>query len=274
LKSTSKPLAAAVSAALKGGRILSASYGKLAGSQIHMKSKNDFVTEIDKKSEKAVIAEIKKYFPGDSILAEESGSTPGKGRLWIIDPLDGTSNYIHRFPLFCVSIGVLEDGELIAGAIYDPTHKELFTAERGKGAFLNGKRIHASAVPKLADGLMTTGIPFRARHRFDEYMRSFKEISLNTVGMRRGGSAALDLAYVACGRFDGFWELDLSPWDIAAGALLIDEAGGSITDMWGKPDYLKNGDVLASNGALHAQLQKITAPIFTPTGKDKLCLSA
>lgn len=259
-------------AARLAGKTLLASYGRLDNSQISMKAKNDFVTEIDKRSEALIIRTIKKYFPGHAIQGEETGVSAGKGTLWIIDPLDGTSNYIHRIPTFSVSIGILQDNRLKAGLIYDPVHQETFHAERGKGAYLNKKKIHVTKVRSMPDALMTTGIPFRARDRFDEYMRSFREISLGTVGMRRGGSAALDLAYVACGRFDGFWELDLSPWDIAAGALILEEAGGKITDLWGTADYLKNGDVLATNGLIHTELRKITASIFTRSNKDKRCL--
>lgn len=258
-------------AANLAGKTLLSSYGKLSSAQISMKSKNDFVTEIDKKSEKIIITTIKKYFPEHAIQGEESGISSGKKTLWIIDPLDGTSNYIHNIPIFSVSIGVFQDNELKMGLIYDPIHQEVFQAEKGKGSFLNQKRIHVTKVRLMADALMATGIPFRARDRFDEYMRSFRKISLSTVGMRRGGSAALDLAYVACGRFDGFWELDLSPWDIAAGALIVEEAGGKITDMWGRGDYLKNGDTLATNGLIHSQLRRITSNIFTKSSKDKQC---
>lgn len=268
------PFEIAVQAALSAGALLLSSYGKLKNSQISMKSKNDFVTELDGVSEKRILSTIKKHFPEDRIQAEESGVTPGHERLWIIDPLDGTSNYIHEIPLFAVSIGILEKGKLTAGVIFDPLHREMFTAKRGEGAFLNKKRIRVARTPLLADALMATGIPFRARDRFEEYVASFRQISLGSVGLRRGGSAALDLAYVACGRFDGFWELDLSPWDIAAGALLIKEAGGRISDLWGNPDYLKSGDTLASNGRVHAELLQITSKVFTPTQKDKTCPSS
>jgi len=273
VKRAPSPLEVAVRAARAAGRVLLASYGRLRDSQISMKSKNDFVTELDRRSEELIVSIIRRHFPGDNIQAEEGGVRPGKGRVWIIDPLDGTSNYIHQMPLFCVSIGVLEGDRITSGAVFDPLHRELFTAERGKGARLNGRRIRVTGVRRLDDALMATGIPFRARERFSEYIRSFERISLASVGLRRGGSAALDLAYVACGRFDGFWELDLSPWDIAAGALLVEEAGGTITDMWGRPDHLKNGDTLASNGRIHKELRTITASIFTPSGKDKLCRS-
>ena len=265
------PLEIAFKAAKLAGETLMASYGKLQNSQISMKSKNDFVTEIDKRSEKLIITAIRGHFPDHAIQGEETGLSAGQGTLWIIDPLDGTSNYIHNIPIFSVSIGVMEKNEMKAGVIYDPVHGEMFWAEKGRGAYLNKKRIHVTQVSAFSDALMTTGIPFRARDRFDEYMESFRRISLGTVGMRRGGSAALDLAYVACGRFDGFWELDLSPWDIAAGALILEEAGGKITDLWGKSDYFKNGDVLATNGLIHEELRQITSGIFTPSTKDKRC---
>jgi len=266
-----KPLEVALTAAKLAGKVLMASYGKLRDSQISMKSKNDFVTEIDRQSEKLIISTIKKYFPDHAIQGEESGISSGKGVLWIIDPLDGTSNYIHHIPIFSVSIGVMKDNQMIAGVIFDPIHEEIFWAKKGGGAYLNKKKIYVTKIRALSDALMTTGIPFRARDRFDEYMKSFHEISLGTVGMRRCGSAALDLSYVACGRFDGFWELDLSPWDIAAGSLILEEAGGIITDMWGKKDYLKNGGTLATNGLIHKELTQITSKIFTPSTKDKQC---
>jgi myo-inositol-1(or 4)-monophosphatase len=252
--SPQKLLATAVRAAQAAGKVLMKHYGKLSASQISQKSRNDFVTEVDKASEKLILSILRKEFPSHAVQAEESGVTSG----------DGTSNYIHRFPRFSISIGAQKDGRMVAGVIYDPLHKELFTASLGKGAYLNGRRIRVSPVGQLADSLMATGIPFRARNRFGEYIESLREISLASAGMRRGGSAALDLAYVACGRFEGFWEINLSPWDIAAGEMLIREAGGKITDVWGKPAFLANGDVLASNGLIHAPLQKITAGIFTP----------
>lgn len=258
----SRFLRTAMTAARRAGALLRRHYGKLRSSQIRQKSRNDFVTDLDKASEKLILSIIRKDFPGHSIQAEESGIILGEGTRWIIDPLDGTSNYIHHFPMFAVSIGVEHKGHPIAGVVYDPVHDEMFWAEKGRGAYLNNKRIHASATGRLKDALMSTGIPFRARNRFEEYFRSLKKISLASAGMRRGGSAALDLAYVACGRFDGFWEINLSPWDIAAGAVLIREAGGRITDVWGKEDFLLNGDVLASNGRIHGQLQTITRAIF------------
>ncbi len=268
-----KILGVAILAAKKAGRLLVANYGRLKQSDIQAKSKNDFVTSIDKRSERIIVSTVHSHFPDHGILGEEGGQQRGKRTYWIIDPLDGTSNYIHLFPMFSVSIGVIERGKIIAGVVYDPLHKELFSALRGHGAFLNGKKIHTTSTRSLSQAFMATGIPFRARDRFSQYVASFEKISLGSVGVRRGGSAALDLAYVACGRFDGFWELDLSPWDIAAGALIIQEAGGKISDLWGEDKYLNHGDTLASNGLLHKELKSITSKIFTKVNKQKICLS-
>lgn len=256
-------------AALKAGKILMRSYGKLSKSQISTKAKNDFVTVIDKESERAVLAHIRKHFPDHGIQAEESGLQTGPETYWVIDPLDGTSNYIHEIPMFSVSIAVCHRDQVVAGVVYDPLHKQMYTARRGKGAYLNGRKLSVTGTTTLSDSLVATGIPFRARARFKDYIRSLERISLGSIGLRRGGSAALDLVYVAAGRFDGFWELDLSPWDVAAGAILIEEAGGRVTDMWGKPDYLRNGDVLATNGRIHHEMLKITKAVLKPTHVDK-----
>ncbi|MBI2095429.1 MAG: inositol monophosphatase [Candidatus Omnitrophica bacterium] len=255
----------AVRAGVAAGRLILESYGKLKNSQIKVKTKNDFVTEIDKKSEELIISAIRKRFPGHAFQAEESGcGGASSDALWVIDPLDGTANYIHQFPMFSVSIALVLNGKLTVGTVVDPVHGEVFTAERGKGAFLNKKRIRVSGVKRLADAMMATGIPFRARGRFHEYMASFEKISRRSAGMRRGGSAALDLAYVASGRFDGFWEINLAAWDMAAGALLIREAGGRVSDLWGGDGFLKNGDVLASNGFIHRELETITLNFLRP----------
>ena len=259
-----KLLQTARRAALRAGKLLMRHYGKLRASQISQKSRNDFVTEVDRASEKLLIAEIRKDFPTHAFQGEEGGLRSGDDFCWIVDPLDGTSNYIHQFPMFAISIGIRHRREMLAGVVYDPLHSELFGAAKGGGAHLNGKRIRVSAARRLQDAMMATGIPFRARSRFGEYIESLKTISYGSAGMRRGGSAALDLAYVACGRFDGFWEINLSPWDIAAGEILIREAGGQISDVWGKDAFLENGDVLASNGKIHAELSRITTRIFTP----------
>ena len=262
--SPEKLLRTAQRAARASGRLLMRHYGRLRASQISQKSRNDFVTAADKASEKLILSEIRKDFPTHAFLGEEGGAQSGDDFCWIIDPLDGTSNYIHRFPMFSVSIGVKHGSRLLAGVVYDPLHEELFAAKKGAGATLNGQRIRVSGTQKLQDALMATGIPFRARNRFGEYIGSLKTISYGSAGIRRGGSAALDLAYVACGRFDGFWEINLSPWDIAAGEILIREAGGAISDVWGRNAFLKNGDVLASNGNIQTELVRITCQAFTP----------
>lgn len=263
-------LKTAVLAAQRAGALLLKSYGKLKENQIHSKAKNDFVTELDKRSEELVISTIRKKFPAHSFYAEESGHTKAGQAVWIIDPLDGTSNYIHQIPLFAVSIAVHEEGRLQAGVILDPLHQEYFTARQSQGAYLNKKKMWVSRTAKLQDSLIATGIPFRARNRFEEYIESLKQISLSSGGMRRGGSAAIDLAYVASGRFDGFWEIDLAPWDIAAGALLIQEAGGKMTDVWGDSDFMKNCDVLGSNPWIYQEILQITADIFKPVkGQNK-----
>ncbi|MBI4352356.1 MAG: inositol monophosphatase [Candidatus Omnitrophica bacterium] len=263
----------AAEAAFLAGKLLLRRYGKLKQSQIQVKSRHDFVTEVDCESQRLIISTIQKYFPDHHFYAEEGEkeSMPDHGVLWVIDPLDGTANYIHRFPLFSISIGVLVDGKPRTGVIYDPVHREMFTAQKGKGAFLNGKRISVAKTKALEDALMATGIPFRARDRFEEYMASFRRISLASAGMRRGGSAALDLAYVACGRLDGFWELDLALWDIAAGALLIEEAGGRVTDVWGGKEHWVRGDILAANSFVHEELLRITSKCLI---KRKGCCEA
>ncbi|MCG3176006.1 MAG: Inositol-1-monophosphatase [Candidatus Omnitrophica bacterium] len=254
----------AVNAARAAGKLLMSHYGRLQRSQISAKSRNDFVTVVDKRSEKLITALIRSAYPDHAILGEEGGAS-GHGQVrWIIDPLDGTSNYIHHFPMFAVSIAVADRQGLQVGVVYDPLHEELFTALRGHGAHLNGRPISVSGTRKLADAFMATGIPFRARPRFDQYLKAFGKISMASAGMRRGGSAALDLAYVACGRFDGFFEINLSPWDIAAAALMIQEAGGRVTDFWGSSGFLGSGDVLASNRRIHAELHAITRVSVRP----------
>ena len=261
---TAKLLKTAQRAALAAGKLQMRHFGKLKAAQISQKSRNDFVTEVDKASEKLILGIIRKEFPRHAIQAEESGTAAGESTCWVIDPLDGTSNYIHQFPMFSVSIGVRHEEETVAAVVYDPLHKEMFTAEKGCGAKLNGRPIHVSPVKKLADALMATGIPFRARNRFEEYFDSLKKIAYASAGLRRGGSAALDLAYTACGRFEGFWEINLSAWDIAAGELLIREAGGHVSDLWNKNAFMQSGDILGSNKSIHQELLAITSTTFTP----------
>ncbi len=241
----------AVGAAMQASRILMEYYGKTM--RVDAKEKNDFVTEADRRSEEAVLQHIRRSFPDHEILAEETGSHSRSDRFrWIVDPLDGTTNFIHGVPMFCVSIALEIEGELSVAVVYDPVHKELFAAEKGKGAFLNDRRIRVSTTGDHPRCLLATGFPFRNLTFVDDYLNVFRWFMARTAGIRRAGSAALDLCYLACGRFDGFWELNLNPWDIAAGALLIHEAGGRITTPTGGDDVLLRGNIVGSNGLIHA----------------------
>lgn len=256
-------LETAVRAARAGGKVLMTRFGRLRPAQIHKKGRYDWVTEMDHRSEEAVLRVIRRAYPRHSIQAEESapGRAPGRFR-WLIDPLDGTVNYMHGFPMFAVSIALEVDGRLEAGVVYDPVREELFTARHGGGAFLNGRRIRISGHSKFAGALIATGFPFRAQELVDLYLKSFRTIFLKTGNIRRAGSAAMDLAYTACGRMDGFWEMSLSPWDMAAGALLIREAGGRVSDFFGEDRFLDRGHVVAAAPALHRGLVKILKPMF------------
>lgn len=247
-------------AALEAGNIVMEHFHKVPTEAIRSKSKNDFLSFVDEQSEQAIISVIKQSFPDHAFLAEESGASQNDNDyLWIIDPLDGTTNYITGLPVFAISIALLHKGEPIVGVIYDPLHNEMFWAEKGKGAFLNDLPIRVSNKPRLDQSLIATGFPFKAKHFLDVYLQAFKDIFESSVGMRRMGAAAIDLAYVAAGRFDGFWELGLSPWDIAAGAVIIREAGGRISDFWDNDAFLYKNYTVATNGLIHKELiAKIT----------------
>jgi myo-inositol-1(or 4)-monophosphatase len=230
---------------------------------ISHKMEFDFVTQVDHMSENAIIKFIKSRHSDHEILAEESGGVRHHdGYLWIIDPLDGTKNYIHSIPIFTVSIALMHQGEIITAVVNDPSRDELFRAERGKGAFLNDKPITVSENKDMAQCLLATGFPFKNKHQTDLYLQAFAALFDQISDMRRTGSAALDLSYIACGRLDGFWEMILNPWDIAAGALLIEEAGGQLTDIWGEDDYLYNGHLIASNGHIQQQIVATLQNIF------------
>ena len=221
------------------GAILRDGYNK--EHQVSYKGVIDLVTEIDHASESFLIKEIQSRFPDSHIVAEESGETQGSNEgIWYIDPLDGTVNYAHHIPLFCVSIAFAYDGSVKLGAVYDPLRDEMFTAERGKGAFLNGKPIHASATTELQKSLLVTGFPYDTWNTEKDNFKNFEKLAKTTQGVRRLGSAALDGCYVAAGRFDGFWELTLKPWDIAAAGLIAEEAGARVTATDGKPDYISS----------------------------------
>ncbi len=256
------PLKVAVRAAHAGGRILMERLGKLRKGQVRKKGRYDWVTDADHASERAILRVIRSAFPGHAICAEESGSQGASAWEWLVDPLDGTVNYMHAFPMFCVSIALAKNGKLEVGVVYDPVRGDLFTAQRGKGARLNGRRIRVTRHRAFDDVLLATGFPFRAREQVDLYLASFRRVFLQTGSIRRAGSAAIDLAYVACGRMDGFWEMALQPWDIAAGALLIQEAGGRVTDFYGQDRFLDRGHVLAGNPAIQRKLLRILKPVF------------
>ncbi len=256
-----------VEAAQAAGQLLMRSLGKLRQSQVAQKGVSDYVTSLDRAAERIILRTIRARFPRHAIRAEESGRSRHTSPYeWVIDPLDGTTNYIHQFPAFAVSIALLTEGRLAVGVIYDPWRDELFHGMRGDGARLNRQVIHVAGRRRLAECLIATGFPFRIRTRLDRYLISFRKIFLHSSGIRRAGSAALDLAYTACGRVDGFWEMGLSPWDIAAGALLIEEAGGRVSDFAGQPGYLAHGSILAANPMIHSQLVKFLKPVF-PSGR-------
>ena len=229
--------------------------------KIAEKQPNDFVTEVDQRAEQEIISIIKKAYPSHSILAEESGALEGDDYQWIIDPLDGTRNFIHGFPHFAISIAVSYRNRIEHGVIYDPVRQELFTASRGKGAQLNERCIRVSPRKNLEECLFGTGFAYRHQDKTSPVPGKILETILPTCGdVRRAGAATLDLAYVACGRLDGFWEMGLKPWDIAAGALLIKEAGGIVCDLTGGEDYLKSGNIVAANPAIIRQLLKTIKP--------------
>lgn len=234
--------------------------------QIEYKGEADLVTIADRQSEALIRERIKSQFPTHDVYGEEQGfADTGSEYRWYVDPLDGTTNFAHGFPVFCVSLALDRKGTRIAGVIYDPTRNELFAAEQGNGACLNGQRIQVSRVQKLAESLVATGFPSHKRHK-NPNIFFYHQITLRTHGVRRAGSAALDLCCVACGRFDGFWEFNLNPWDTAAGVLMIEEAGGRVTDFSGGPFQLNSRETLASNGLIHDAMVQEFDQIFS--GRD------
>lgn len=245
------------------------------GVETEYKGDVDLVTEADRSSERLIRSRLQVVFPDHGIFGEE-GTRDGLDReyRWYVDPLDGTTNFAHRFPAFCVSLGLErrpkglaadEDGELTAAVVYDPMRDELFVAEKGKGAYLNGKRIHVSNTPELAEALVATGFPSRKRHDSPN-IHFYQEFTLRSHGVRRVGSAALDLSYIACGRFDGFWEFNLNPWDTAAGILLVLESGGSVTSFEGAPFRLESKEILATNGLMQQEMINLFAEMFAGRG--------
>jgi myo-inositol-1(or 4)-monophosphatase len=257
-------LGIAVRAARRAASIINRAARDVELLSVTRKRHNDFVTEVDHAAERAVIEVLHRAYPDHAILAEESGASGGSQEseyTWIIDPLDGTTNFIHGFPQYAVSIALKHKNLITQGVIYDPTKNELFTASRGRGAYLNERRLRVSKRPQLAEALIGTGFPFRDLHSLDEYLAMFRELTVRTAGLRRAGAASLDIAYVAAGRLDGFWEMGLSAWDMAAGALLVKEAGGLVGDFSGESGYLDSGRIICGNPKIFAQLLQVIGPL-------------
>ena len=247
----------AVKAARRAGAIINRAARDLDGITVTAKRQNDFVTEVDRAAEAAVIETLHKAYPDHATLAEESGAAGASDYTWIIDPLDGTTNFIHGFPQYAVSIALRHRDSITQAVVYDPGRNELFTASKGRGAFMNDRRLRVSKRTHLRDALVGTGFPYREIAHLDEYLRMLKGVTHNAAGVRRAGSAALDLAYVAAGRLDGFWELGLSAWDMAAGSLLIFEAGGLVSDLDGEGKYLDTGHVVCGTPKVFVQLLQV-----------------
>ena len=245
-----------VNAVLKAGRGLARDFGEVENLQVSMKGPGDFVSAADRRSEQVLMAELKKARPGFGFLAEESGETEGPDRAnrWIIDPLDGTMNFLHGIPIFAISVALERDGAIVAGVVFNPVLNELYVGEKGAGAFLNDRRLRVARRSKLEDCVIATGMPQLIRPGQDAYLAELKAALPKIAGVRRTGSAAIDLAWAASGRFDGMWQHGLAPWDIAAGMLLLREAGGYVTDASGRDGSFGTGTVIAGNEAIHRQL--------------------
>lgn len=248
----------AIEAARRGAAILMKYWEQLGKDDADLKARNDWVSTADRESEQAIVASIAEHHPNDVFLGEEGGRSKGtSARKWIIDPLDGTSNYLQHFPIWSVSIALQQDGETVAGVIYEPLRDLFFTAERGAGAFRNGKRMRISTQAGLEGSFLATGFPFRAQEYVDAYVGIFADIIRISKGIRRAGSAALDLAYTAAGVFDGFFEMHLAAWDVAAGSLLVTEAGGIVTDFSGGQRWLERGNIVGASPGVHRELMEI-----------------
>jgi myo-inositol-1(or 4)-monophosphatase len=241
-----------ITAARKAGRGLVRDFGEVEQLQVSIKGPANFVSNADHKAEETIFKELNKARPGYGFLMEERGAIDGvdKTHRWIVDPLDGTTNFLHSNPLFAISIGLEREGQLVAGVIYNPASDELFTAEKGKGAFMNDRRLRVAARKSLSDCLVTTGIPHRGREGHGRFLKDMDVMMREVSGVRRTGSAALDLAFIAAGRFDAYWEHNLKAWDLAAGIVIVREAGGIVSDLSGGDKMLENGDVLAANSTI------------------------
>ena len=257
-------LPTAVKAARRAGQIITRASQDVDLLKVSSKRQNDFVTEVDRAAEDAIVGILREAYPDHAILAEESGeSGPESEYRWIIDPLDGTTNFIHGMPQYAVSIALEHRGQMQSAVVFDPVRNEMFTASRGRGAFLNDRRIRVSRRAKLGEALLGTGFPYRVWDHVDAYLGMFKSLMEKTSGLRRPGAAALDLAYVACGRFDGFFEIGLSPWDIAGGSLLVSEAGGLVGNLQGETGYMESGNLVAATPRIYPAILQAIEPHLT-----------
>jgi myo-inositol-1(or 4)-monophosphatase len=247
----------AIKAARRAGNLINRASLDIDHLKVGVKQQSDFVTEVDRAAEATIIETLREVYPSHAILAEESGASGDSEYQWIIDPLDGTTNFIHGFPQYAISIALLHKGVPNHAVVYDPNRNELFTASKGAGAFLNEKRIRVSKRAKLDEALIGTGFPYRVFDHVEPYLAIFREVTRRSAGVRRPGSASLDLAWLAAGRIDAFWEFGLSPWDIAAGVLLIQEAGGLVSDLAGESDYLRTGNIVGGTPKVFSQLLQI-----------------
>ncbi len=266
----------AVKAARLAGAIINRAALDLENLKIGSKGPNDYVSEVDRAAEDIIIQTLLEAYPGHGILAEESGRAHGARHseyVWIIDPLDGTTNFVHGFPVYAVSIALAHRGQVQQAVVYDPTRNDLYFASKGRGAFCNDRRLRVSKRTRLSDSLIGTGFPFRKGDNFKRYLKMFEEIMQSCAGLRRPGAAALDLCYVAAGYYDGFFETGLSPWDVAAGSLIITEAGGLIGNFTGESDYLYQREVVAGNPKVYGQLVQLLAP-YTRVIKEEAPVAA
>jgi myo-inositol-1(or 4)-monophosphatase len=277
MSSTLHPmLNVAIKAARAAGAIINRAALDVESVRVAQKQVNDFVTEVDQASEEAIIETLLTAYPGHAIWAEESGRTKGaqdSDFVWIIDPLDGTTNFIHGFPVYCVSIALAVNGKVEQAVVYDPTRNDLFTATKGRGAFLNDRRIRVSKREQLNTSLISTGFPFRPGDDYPTYLAMMTEIMQRSAGLRRPGAAALDLAWVAAGRTEGFFETGLQPWDMAAGSLLVTEAGGLVGNFTGEPDFLEQKECLAGNPKIYAQMVSLLAKYSKFAGVEAKALA-
>ncbi|MGZ5442026.1 MAG: inositol monophosphatase family protein [Thermoanaerobaculia bacterium] len=257
-------------AARRGAAVLLHHWEILGKDDADLKARNDWVSAADRESEQAIVDAIREHRPDDTFLGEETGMTAGASadRVWIIDPLDGTSNYLQHFPMWCVSIALRERGETTTAMVYEPLRELFFTGTRGGGAFRNGERMHISTHERLEGSFLATGFPFRAQEYVERYVAIFTDVIRVSKGVRRAGSAALDLAYTAAGVFDGFFEMHLAPWDVAAGALLVTEAGGIVTDFSGGQRWLDRGNIAGATPKVHAELMEVIARHVTEDDLD------